>query len=147
MEYLAAPPFRFEVWGVDASDVAVQRAHHRMARFRRARAEHIQVVVGQILPFEDNFFSLVTCFDMLEHLDEADIEISLSEISRTLRQGGLFFGSVSCRASGLNDQNGDNLHRTVRGVDWWIERIKPDRATYDAARGQLTIWKRNLKRD
>ena len=147
MEYLAGPPFRFEVWGVDASDVAVQRAHLRMARFRRARAEHIQVWSGPALPHEDDFFSVVTCFDMLEHLDETDIDTTLREISRTLRKGGLFFGSVSCRPSGLNDQNGENLHRSVRGVDWWIDRVKPDRATYDALRGQLTLWMRNLKPD
>ncbi|MFN9342709.1 MAG: class I SAM-dependent methyltransferase, partial [Planctomycetota bacterium] len=33
LEYLAAPPFRFEVYGVDASDIAVERSRARLARF------------------------------------------------------------------------------------------------------------------
>ena len=139
--------FRSESWGVDASDVAVQRAHRRMARFRRARAEHIQVWSGPTLPHADNFFSVVICFDMLQHLDEADIDSTLLEISRTLRKGGLFLGSVCCRPSRLKDTNGDNLHRTVKGIDWWIKRVKPDRVTFDPSHGQLTFGMRNNKQD
>ena len=95
------------------------------------------------LPFEDDFFRLVTCFDVLEHLDEDDIFKTLVEISRVIARGGVFFGSVSCRLSGVNDIHGDNLHRTVRSPDWWIENTNPDRAIYDGHRKQLTLWKRS----
>ncbi len=145
LEYLAAPPYRFEVYGVDASDVAVLRARQRLGRFpfdAVARIRH--VTTSRLDSFDDDYFSLVTSFDVLEHLDESDILASWSEFLRVLRRGGLFFGSVSCRPSGYEDQFGDNLHRTVRGVDWWIERLQPDRALFDAARSQLLIWKRNF---
>jgi hypothetical protein len=81
----------------------------------------------------------------MEHLDEADIQIVWREFNRVMRRGGLFFGSVSCRPSGYCDLNGDNLHRTVRGVDWWLEKIAPERALYDSARKELLLWKRNFE--
>lgn len=145
LEYLASPPFRFEVYGVDASDVAVDRSRQRLQRFPFDPLPRVRHVTNSRLnSFADDFFSLVTCFDVLEHLDEADIEQTWGEFLRVLRRGGLFFGSVSCRPSGYQDQFGDNLHRTVRGVDWWLERLQPDRALFDAARSQLLIWKRHF---
>lgn len=147
LEYLASPPFRFEVYGVDASDIAVERSRSRLGRFSfdpLARVQH--VTNSKLNSFEDDHFSLVTSFDVLEHLDEADILSIWEEIQRVLRRGGLFFGSVSCRPSGYQDRFGDNLHRTVRGIDWWVERLQPDRALYDAARSQLLIWKRNFRK-
>jgi len=41
--------------------------------------------------------------------------------------------------------DGDNLHRTVRSVDWWLSKTHPDRAIYDTAQAQLTLWKRVTK--
>ena len=141
VEYLGASPFRFQTWGVDASAVAVERARLRVARGHGLPAERIQQLQGQRLPFEDASFSLVTCFDVLEHLDEADLDAALAEMFRVLRPGGVWFCSVSCRLAGAEDLHGDNLHRTVRGTDWWLARAQPDRAVYDASRAQLTLWK------
>jgi hypothetical protein len=84
----------------------------------------------------------VTCFDVLEHLDEPDIDAALGEMFRVLRDGGTWFSTVSCRPAGSVDRHGDNLHRTIRGVDWWLARTKPERAEYDASSAQLTLWKR-----
>ena len=50
--------------------------------------KQICVLETQTLPFEDQFFSLITCFDVLEHLDEQDIDTTISEILRVLRPGG-----------------------------------------------------------
>ena len=142
LEYLVGHPFNLHPHGIDVSDLAIEQAQARMA----PRIPHgdKRILSGSCisLPFEDNFFSLVTCFDVLEHLDESDVFAALAEISRVVRTGGMFFGSVSCRASAVADVNGDNLHRTVRSPDWWIETTKPDRAIYDGFRKQLVIWKR-----
>lgn len=147
LEYLASPPFRFEVFGLDASDLAVDRARQRLTRFSFDPAERVHLADGlQLALFPDEHFSLLTSFDVLEHLDEADILTAWKSFLRVLRRGGLFFGSVSCRPSGYDDCFGENLHRTVRGVDWWIERLEPDRAIYDAARNQLLLWKRNFRK-
>ena len=103
--------------------------------------KQVCVLDSQKLPFEDHFFSLITCFDVLEHLDEQDIDTTISEILRALRPGGVFLGSVSCRKSGVDDLHGDNLHRTVKSPDWWINKFGPDNAQYDGKRQQLTLWK------
>jgi len=145
LEYLAGQPFRFDVWGVDASAVAVERAQERLARSHGLPSDRVVRIEHQILPFANRFFDLVTCFDMLEHLDEPDIDDSLSEMFRVLAPGGTFLSSVSCRPAGSQDLHGDNLHRTVRSVDWWLSKTNPDRAIYDAAQAQLTLWKRVTK--
>lgn len=147
LDYLSGPAFNFRPFGVDVSNVAVDRARQRLTGKLPKTSEQIQVAQSQSLPFEDDFFGLVTCFDVLEHLDPNHIFQTLQEISRVLRPGGTFLGSVSCRHSGINDIFGDNLHRTVRSVDWWLERTAPDRAIYDGKLQQLTIWKRAPPRD
>lgn len=140
VELLCRPNFWVEPWGADISGVAVERARQRVASLG-VPATRIAHLTDQHLPFEDSWFSLVTCFDMLEHLDEADIETTRQEIDRVLRRGGLLFASVSCRASGYDDPFGENLHRTVRGLDWWVDNFDPDRAEYDKHRQQLILWK------
>ncbi len=145
VELLCSGSYWLEAWGADISSVAVDRARNRLTSRTRIPAERIVQLVDQSLPFAENHFSLVTCFDMLEHLDESDVATTLAEIHRVLRRGGLLFASVSCRASGYDDLNGENLHRTVRGIDWWVERVQPDRAEFDRARNQLVMWRRNRK--
>jgi ubiquinone/menaquinone biosynthesis C-methylase UbiE len=140
VELLTSSAFWVEPWGADISEVAVQRARDRVAKHQVPPSRLIQLT-DQVLPFEDSFFSLVTCFDMLEHLDEADVRKTLQEIRRVTRRGGQLFASVSCRPSGYDDQFGENLHRTVRGLDWWVTEVDPDRAEYDKHRNQWVMWK------
>ena len=140
LNYLAGPNFDLNVFGVDVSDLAVQQAQARMQQIPGG-PNQVSIIDSQKLPFEGHFFSLVTCFDVLEHLDEQDIDSTISEILRTLCPGGVFLGSVSCRKSGVDDLHGDNLHRTVKSPDWWIAKFQPDSAQYDGKRQQLTLWK------
>jgi SAM-dependent methyltransferase len=142
LEYLTGPTFNLRPFGVDVSNLAVDKAKQRLTKKLKNPDDQIRVSACQSLPFDDDFFGLVTCFDVLEHLDEEHIDESLNEITRVIRPGGIFLGSVSCRRSGVTDIFGDNLHRTVRSVDWWIERTNPDQAIYDGHRKQLLIWKR-----
>jgi len=44
---------------------------------------------GESLPFEDRFFGVVFCCDVLEHV--RDLPKVISEISRVLKPGGVFF--------------------------------------------------------
>lgn len=140
-EYLSKRNFNFETHGVDISNEAIALARRRLHPMKDLD-RRLKVIDSQTLPFDDDYFALVTCFDVLEHLDEADIDDTLREIDRAMRPGGTFLGAVSCRKAGADDKFGDNLHRTVRSTDWWIEKMRPDRAIYDGFRQQLTIWKR-----
>lgn len=140
VKYLSEPVFDLNAFGVDISDEAIVKAKNRLSPIAGSQ-QRLQVLKGQQLPFEDKFFSLVTCFDVLEHLDPVDIEATVDEMIRVLRPGGVLFGSVSCRKSGASDIHGDNLHRTVKSPEWWIDKLKPDTAEYDAHRMQLTVWR------
>lgn len=134
VELLGGPMFGLEAWGVDVSRVGVERA--------RARLGHDRVVHAPPgpLPFPDERFGLVTCFDVFEHLDEGDARPLARELRRVLRPGGLLFTTVSCRPAGIQDQFGDNLHRTVRGPEWWAELLTPDEYTVRRASADMLVW-------
>jgi len=143
-EYLSNRQFQFQTHGVDISNNAIAIAKQRLSSQRGMENldDRLKVIDSQTLPFEDEHFSLVTCFDVLEHLEESDIDATLDEIQRTMIDGGTFLGAVSCRKAGSEDKFGDNLHRTIESTDWWIDKIQPDRAIYDGHRKQLIVWKR-----
>ncbi len=145
VHYLSTRAFDLMPFGVDISDAAIEKAKERLASVQGSH-QRLSVLESTQLPFEDDFFALVTCFDVLEHLDENDIQSLWAEASRVLRPGGMFFGSVSCRRSGIEDKFGDNLHRTVQSVDWWIETLSPDQVEYDTIKKQLKIWKRSPRK-
>ncbi|MEM7783115.1 MAG: class I SAM-dependent methyltransferase [Planctomycetota bacterium] len=138
-QYLSGPFFDANVFGVDVSDSAIDKAKQRMADVPGA-SQRFHAVENGSLPFDDHFFNLVICFDVLEHLDLVDIDQLLSEVDRVLAKGGTFYGSVSCRHSGVTDPNGDNLHRTVESPGWWIDRLSPDSAEWDGHRQQIAFW-------
>ena len=140
-EYLSQHKFNFETYGVDISNEAIAMARHRLSSMK-GLDERLKVIDSQSLPFENGYFSLVTCFDVLEHLDEDDVVATLKEIDRSMAGGGTFVGAVSCRKAGSDDKFGDNLHRTIKTTDWWIDKIDPDRAIYDGQRKQFVLWKR-----
>jgi len=144
--HLTNSMYRFHPFGVDISQEAIDRARQRLAFIPHVNSR-LQLLEDQTLPFEDNYFSLVTCFDVLEHLDPSEIDATLAEISRVLQPNGLFIGSASCRQAGMLDHFGDNLHRTVKSPNWWIERTVPDRAEYDGKEMQITLWKRHTLED
>lgn len=74
------------VTGVDPSTASlkVARAHARKAglsiRYKQGR--------GEALPFPDASFDLVSCCDVLEHVD--DLDAVIHQITRVLRPDGLF---------------------------------------------------------
>ncbi len=139
-QFLSQPPLSFDTHGVDVSDEAIERTQQRLPHLHDRNKDRFQRIEKCQLPFEDGMFSLVTCFDVLEHLDDADIQTLLQEIVRVLRRGGVFYGSVSCRLAGSVDLNGDNLHRTVNSPDWWIQKINPIEATFESHQSQLSVW-------
>ena len=136
VELLSLPMFGFESWGTDVSSVAIERAADRVP------SERLRLMTPGKLPFEDSSFGLVTCFDVLEHLDESDIDPLLTELQRVLRPGGLVYCTASCRPAGSVDQFGVNLHRTIQPTHWWIDRVQPDEALVRPAMADVHMWKR-----
>jgi len=78
-----------EVWALDPSARSIERLRDEVQLGERA-----QVGYSQDIPFPDNHFDSVVMTEVLEHL-EADIrDRTLPEISRVLRPGGRFLGTV-----------------------------------------------------
>lgn len=96
---------QLEVHGVDTSRNAIvsARADPQGVEFRIGTAER--------LPYEDGYFSAVTMFDVLEHLD--DPGHALDEIARVLQPGGLFHIALP-----LEGQPGTIYHLIGAGTRW-----------------------------
>ena len=74
------------------------------------------------VPLAGGIADVVTSFDALEHLLPEDVDSVLSEMRRVGRPGGHFILSISTRPSRIT-VDGENLHPTVRPIDWWVDRI------------------------
>jgi len=72
-------------WGLDYSPVAA-----RIAQETARHLESIAIQVGNVkaLPFPDNSFDRVFMLDLVEHLHPWELELTLAEARRVLREGG-----------------------------------------------------------
>lgn len=77
--------FSFEhAYGVDVSPHA--------ARFWQARGlDTVALATADSLPFNENEFDLVTCFDVIYQLNDERASAAVSEMHRVLKPGGLLF--------------------------------------------------------
>jgi len=73
-------------FGVDVSSVGVELAK------KKGIDAHVVDVEHDKLPFESNFFDMVFCMEVLEHV--FDISLLLSEIKRVLKPGGHIHATV-----------------------------------------------------
>ena len=131
---LNMPTFGLEAHGVDVSPEGVARAR------KINQAGRITVMQPGRIPHDDGAFALVTCFDVLEHLDEPDILTLRDELRRVLAPGGLLFCSASCRPSASTDHNGENLHRTIQPPHWWADQFDPDEYLVRKAAADVLMW-------
>lgn len=69
-----------EVYGLDASESAIQNAR------RLGLRGEVLDLNRETFPFPSRFFDIETAIEVLEHLE--DVEHCLSEINRTLKDGG-----------------------------------------------------------
>lgn len=149
VELLSHPEFGFAAaggaWGCDVSAVALELAGERLSASWHGDESRLRLVTGGRLPFDDGEFGLVTCFDMLEHLDEADVPPMRNELRRVVAPEGTLLVSVSCRRAGSEDQFGENLHRTVRPAAWWEELFEPDEMVIRRADADAVMWWRKVE--
>ncbi|MDO1558304.1 class I SAM-dependent methyltransferase [Brevundimonas sp. 2R-24] len=126
----------FDSVGADISAQAVETANARMGEGAAA------VIENGRAPFPDHSFDLVTCFDVLEHLDREDVPGLRDEFLRLLKPGGLLFCNISLRLAGSVDHEGVNLHRTVEPPQWWDAIFAFDEYTVLRAKQDMSCWKR-----
>lgn len=78
-----------EIWSLDPSERAILRLRDSLGMGDRARVGH-----GQNMPFETGQFDAVVMSEVLEHLDDEVLAQTLAEVSRILKPGGAFIGTV-----------------------------------------------------
>jgi SAM-dependent methyltransferase len=87
----------FSVAGIDGSPTAIRQAQERLLAEKLPYHEpQVDLKVGDFsnLPWSDNSFDVVIDVEALYANTMDDIKRTLSEIKRTLKPGGLFFGKM-----------------------------------------------------
>lgn len=92
---------------------------------------------AQKLPIGDKEFVLLTCFDVLEHIEEQDIALTLKEFKRVSHAYLFRTATKDSRLKVL----GHSLHPTVKPITWWMEQLKPFAKTIQEKNGYLFgVW-------
>ena len=136
VELMRSYVFEKESYGVDVSSEMCKAANSRLG------GEFALKIEDKKGPFPDDNFDIITCFDVLEHVDEEDVEAIKADIMRLLAPGGVFFCNISLKPSVSVDHNGENLHRTVKPASWWDDIFAFDSFDVQKSRMEMTAWKR-----
>ncbi|MDO8660121.1 MAG: class I SAM-dependent methyltransferase [Candidatus Parcubacteria bacterium] len=82
-----------EAIGVDYSREAIKLANSAKKNFSLSIQKKVNFKVMNVktLFFPDNYFDVVICIDVLEHLYKKEAEIAMQEIKRVLKKDGILF--------------------------------------------------------
>jgi len=127
--------FKKDSYGVDVSQVAIELAKQTIP------ASNLKLISDGIIPFPDDYFDLVTCFDVIEHLNQDDIIFLTKELKRVINPNGTLILNISTRAAKSFDKFGENLHRTVQDADYYAQLFKLDRYTINTVEQELTAYR------
>ena len=101
-----------DAYGIDPSVYAVSNAHPDIA-------DKINLEAAQSIPYPDDTFDVVTCFDVMEHIPATQVPKALKEMLRVSKQW-VVLRMVTQEVEG----DLDSSHETIRGKDWWTEKIE-----------------------
>ncbi len=112
--------------GIDYSDIALKLCKKRgLKKIYRATVEN--------LPFKDNNFDLITCFEVLYHKNVKDDEKAIKEAYRVCKDNGyiilrepafsILYGDHDLRVHGTKRYNKRTLKEKVEAVGFKIEKI------------------------
>ena len=82
-----------ETIGIDYSKEAILIANNIKKKFPKKiqKKTHFYRMRAEKLKFPDNYFDLVICIDLFEHISKEELEVVLKEISRVLKRNGILF--------------------------------------------------------
>lgn len=82
-----------EAVGIDYSEEAIKLANSTKKNFPLTIREKVYFKVMNVrtLSFPDNYFDIVVCIDVLEHLYREEVEKAMREIKRVLKKDGILF--------------------------------------------------------
>lgn len=134
-EFVAAR--KAQVYGIDRSEncIAIAKAHAASNGFEI----DYQTGLAESLPYPDNYFDVVLCVDVLEHV--ADLKQTIAEIHRVLKKGGIFCFDTINRT--LKSQLimiwllEEILGKIPCSIHEWNKFIKPEELTFLMQRQDL----------
>ncbi|MFH1745308.1 MAG: class I SAM-dependent methyltransferase [bacterium] len=103
-----------QTYGVDAADYALEMAK----KITKAKLSKVDLSKDR-LPFPDNFFDVVTSFDVIEHVERP--EHYLSEMQRVLCQKGL---AIIITPDGQSKFDQESTHINLRSSEEWMKELK-----------------------
>lgn len=119
----------------------------QLARSRGVDAKGVELVAylcdGQnvinaeitALPFDDGDFDVVSCYDVVEHLPEDQVDLALDELFRVARQTVLITTNDK-----RSTYNGMELHLTRKPRDWWDAKLSARAASLERSSYGQDEW-------
>jgi ubiquinone/menaquinone biosynthesis C-methylase UbiE len=101
-----------DAYGIDPSVYAVSNAHPDVG-------DKINLDSAQSIPYPDNTFDVVTCFDVMGHIPMRETSRVLKELLRVSKEW-VVIRVVTHEVEG----DLDSSHETIRDREWWTERIE-----------------------
>jgi SAM-dependent methyltransferase len=92
----------YDCYGIDISESAIQNSKtflNRLAKMRELPEPHLTVGSLTALPYEDNFFHIVTDTCTVQHIPYADLPGVIKEIARVLSPKSMFFSVYRAKNS------------------------------------------------
>lgn len=111
--FLAYVERYYDTYGLDISEYAINEAKHRT---------NAKLTVGGVscIDCKDNYFDIVTCFDLLEHIRIS--WLAIEEFHRVLKPNGLLVVRVP---------NTESVGLKLKGDDWFGLRDKTHISLFD----------------
>jgi hypothetical protein len=69
-------------------------------------------------------FDLTCCADVMEHVPEEFVPVVLAEIGNYTKKNGAMIFSISANLAKKMFTDGENLHATIKSIDWWTDAIR-----------------------
>lgn len=86
----------WKTYALDISEAAIERIEEAGAK---GKVGYIEAI-----PYEDSFFDVIFCSEVLEHLSDKQLHLGLKEINRVLVKGGFLIGTVPFKENLIANQ-------------------------------------------
>jgi ubiquinone/menaquinone biosynthesis C-methylase UbiE len=103
-----------EIYGIDFADA-------RVAWKRYGVEDRCKIASAMNIPYPDDTFDLVGCFDVMEHIPEEDVQATLREIRRVGSLAYVYAIALSLEREPVGKKV--MTHITVKDYNWWIKQF------------------------
>ena len=105
-----------ESWGIDFAKSAIDT-------WKKCDTDkYCMVASAEAIPFRDNYFDMVTCTEMLEHIPEESVVNVLKEMFRVCKND-LFLTVALFQAKHKMPHDGSEPHICLKPAQWWVETV------------------------